>query len=110
MRVDRDESSMQPNHDTPAGGGGNPELHLGKFAITDAPSAGQPEGATMIIKRAAVQTAAKTADPAVPEDAGTDLPLGVMLGLIAYCYERGIFRSDDIARRIGEDPELAKAF
>ncbi len=101
---------MQPNQDNSAGTGGTRELHLGKFAGADAPVPGQPEGATMIIKRAAVQTAAKAADPAVPADDGTDLPLAVMLGLISYCYERGIFRSDDIARRIGEDPELAKAF
>lgn len=98
-----------PNdHHEPAGP--SPGLHLGKFATPEAPATGEPEGATIIIKRAAVQAAAKAADPAAPASADTELPLGVMLGLISYCYARGIFRSDDIARRLREDPELARSF
>ena len=101
---------MQPNLESSGGTPEKPGLNLGKFANPGTAPSGEPEGATLIIKRAAVETAAKSAEPGVTQDADLELPLSVMLGLIAYCYARGIFRSDDIARRLHEQPELAAAF
>ncbi len=101
---------MEPSSESKNPPPAKPELHLGRFVTHDPTPAGEPEGATMIIKRAAVETARNAEKTAGPGDSESDLPLSVMLGLISYCYARGIFRSDDIARRLQEQPELAAAF
>jgi len=33
-----------------------------------------------------------------------------MLGVITYCYVRGVFNSKDIAERLKQEPELRKSF
>ena len=101
---------MHPNQDQPETAAKKPELHLGTFAGPAPTPTGDPEGATMIIRRAAVETASRVVESGADGGTDSDLPLEVMLGLISYCYARGIFRSDDIARRLREQPELAKEF
>jgi hypothetical protein len=100
---------MEPTP-SPGPASGKPELHLGKFAASDLDPSNQPEGATMIIKRAAVETAAQARPAGDPIDPETGLPLSVMLGLITYCYARGVFRSDDIALKLRQEAALKAVF
>ncbi len=87
-----------------------PPLHLDAFATNDLPpTSGADESQTLIIKRAAVSTAAETPDArTVEEEFG--LPLAQMLGLISYCYAKGVFRSEEIAKLLKADPELKSRF
>ena len=86
-------------------------LHLNKFSPrpTESPTPAAPgvdEGATMFIRRAAAETVEQSATPVVvPRDSGT-LPPKNLLGVIAYCYAKGVYRSEDIERELLADPEL----
>jgi len=62
-----------------------------------------------MIRRIAAETAEKNL---TPEEAQTDefgLPLKEMLGVMTYCYARGVFCSKDIAAFLKEEPELRKS-
>jgi hypothetical protein len=88
---------------------GNENMHVGKFATPELPPSAGDEGHTMIIKRAAVATAEDVAGAeAISEEFG--LPLAQMLGVISYCYSKGVFRSEDVAELLRQDPELKARF
>ena len=95
----------------PEGGAAN-NLHLGKFAPgqqTSAPGPEADEGATMFIKRAAAETVQQSAQPVVtPKSAGA-LPAQEMLGAVAYCYAKGVYGSEEIERKMLQDPQLRAA-
>jgi hypothetical protein len=87
------------------------ELHLGKFAPTIPGADAQTgEGETMFIRRAAVQTVEKNLQPAEQQSDEFGLPMKEMLGVITYCYARGVFFSGAIADLLKKEPELRKAF
>ena len=89
-------------------------LHLAKFS-PDVPagSAENPpttEGETMFIRRTtekAVETKLQLDGHEILE---FGLPLKFMLGVITYCYARGVFNSGEIAARLKAEPELRKSF
>jgi hypothetical protein len=89
-------------------------LRLGKFAPSvEAPPGQAPqtgEGETMFIKRAAAETVEKNLQPAEQQSDEFGLPVKEMLGVITYCYARGVFWSAEIAERLKKEPELRKAF
>jgi len=100
---------MNPNE-----GSGDQPLNLKKFA----PAAGREaeaapagsEGETVFIRKTAALSAAQIADAARQEDERFGLPVKEMLGVITYCYVRGVFSSKEIAERLGTEPDLRKAF
>src|SRR5258706_7984494 len=67
------------------------------------------EGETFFIKRTAAATVQKQFHPAEQESTEFGLPLKEMLGLITYCYARGVFNSAEIARLLKQEPILAKS-
>jgi hypothetical protein len=88
-------------------------LNLGKFKpATKAEQPQEPslnEGETMFIRRTTAAAVEGRFDPAAQQTAEFGLPLKEMLGVITYCYSRGIFNSGEIAARLKQDPELCKA-
>src|SRR5262245_11400477 len=53
----------------------------------------------------------RTADSAIQQKVdAAGLPVQVMLGIICYCYVRGVFSSKEIADRIEEEQSLRKCF
>jgi hypothetical protein len=89
-------------------------LNLGKFAAGaggddgSEPQAG--EGQTLFIKKTAAQSSEQRPDSGRKGDDEFGLPIKDMLGLISYCYVRGVFSSKEIAERLKREPELRKQF
>lgn len=88
--------------------GGSDDLHLKKFAGPEADPA--DDGQTMVIRRAAVATAAKVAPEEEDFEKEFGMPLAQMLGIVCHCYARGVFRSDDVAGLIRNEKALREAF
>lgn len=85
-------------------------LNLGKFA-SPAPAAGnEREGQTAFLHRVAAETVERSLGPEAATNTEFGLPLKQMLGIITYCYARGLFCSPDIARHLRSDPELRRPF
>jgi len=88
-------------------------LNLAPFAPgrkTPAPSPGSTppdeEGITMIVAQAAADVAQKKPDPATPTPPP---PRPEMLGAVAYSYAKGVYRSEDISRKMEGNPEYRAA-
>ena len=85
-------------------------LHLNKFAPDQSPMPPQADdGATVFIRRAAVETVEQSAVPVVAPSVGNKLPAREMLGAIVYCYAKGIFSSQDIEERMMRDAGLRQS-
>ena len=89
-------------------------LNLKKFAPgltgeTD-PSGPEGEGQTLFIKKTAAGSVAQLPDSAQPPGDEFGLPHKDMLGVITYCYVRGVFSSKEIAERLKQEPQLRKSF
>jgi hypothetical protein len=90
-------------------------LNLAKFkpAAPDAPvpppPSGEGEGETMFIRRTTAAAVEAKFEPAAQQTPEFGLPLKEMLGVITYCYARGVFNSGEIAARLRQEPELRKA-
>lgn len=82
-------------------------LNLGKFD----PAKGNEavgEGETLFIRRTAAAVAEQKLGPtATSNEFG--LPLKEMLGVITYCYARGVFPSGAIAELLRQTPELSRS-
>jgi hypothetical protein len=89
-------------------------LNLGKFAptakIPDPQTPPEGEGETMFIRRTTAAAVETKLQPTAPESSEFGLPMKEMLGVITYCYARGVFNSGEIAARLKKEPELVKAF
>jgi len=97
---------MSPNAPKPSSSS-NPEttlFHLGQFVpeATPAPPAACEESVTTLIARAAAETCQEK-HVVVPKNAG---PVGAesMLGVVSYCYMKGVYSSSDIEQRMYDDP------
>ena len=89
-------------------------LNLKKFAPV---AGGEPdpmvtgmEGQTMFIRKTAANSVAQLTDDARKDDDKYGIPVKDMLGLITYCYVRGVFSSKEISERLNREPELRKRF
>ena len=82
-------------------------LNLAQFAPGRKPAESPPseEGMTMIVERAAAEVAQKNASGG----AGGPAPAKEMLGAVAYSYAKGVYRSEDIARKMETNPEYSEA-
>lgn len=89
-------------------------LHLAKFAPSveakTADATTTTDGETMFIRRTTAVTVETKLHPDAQQAREFGLPLEVMLGVITYCYARGVFNSGEIAVRLKGEPELRKAF
>lgn len=85
-------------------------LHLNKFAPDQSTMPPQADdGATVFIRRAAVETVDQSSSPVTAPSVGNKLPAREMLGAIVYCYAKGIFSSQEIEERMMRDAELRKS-
>lgn len=85
-------------------------LHLDKI-IEPAreESTAQPaadESATVFIARAAAETAREHPTPVVMPKEASALPPESMLGVVSYCYSKGVYGSNDIGRKLAQDPAV----
>jgi len=84
-------------------------LHLNKFAPGQSGGApAEADSPTLFIRKAAEQAAEKSAQPVVAPK-GAALPPRQMLGAVAYAYAKGVFCSEDIERRMLQDPQFRAA-
>jgi hypothetical protein len=74
---------------------------------TQPPQASTDDSITLLIERAACEVAAKEGQPVVAPK-GT-IPAKEMLGAVTYSYAKGVYRSEDIARKMDSDPEFRAA-
>jgi hypothetical protein len=100
--------SDTPHKPTPEGD--TVALNLAAFAPgqkqKQAPSTPpEEEGMTMIIGKAAAEVV--QANAAKPSSAPS--PSKELLGAVAYSYAKGVYRSEDIARKMGNDPKYSEA-
>ena len=102
------------NDPIPSTGHVEPPLNLKKFAPVPGgdpnPVITGDEGKTVFIRKTAILSAGQMADAARKEDDKFGLPVKDMLGVITYCYVRGVFSSKEIAEKLGREPELRKGF
>ena len=66
------------------------------------------ESITLLIDRAACEVAAAKEGQPVVAPKGT-IPAKEMLGAVTYSYAKGVYRSEDIARKMDSDPEFRAA-
>lgn len=83
-------------------------LHLGQF-LSDLANKPEPEESpTMVIRKAAEQAAAQSAHPlGAPQK--SRLSPERMVGVLAYAYAKGVYRSEDIERKMRQDPQVQAA-
>jgi hypothetical protein len=102
---------VEPNNQASSGGkaasGAKPDttiLHLDKLAPGVAPEASEDESMTGFIAKAAAQTVQQSPTPVVvPNDRGS-VPPESMLGVVSYCYAKGVYGSKEIGRKMAQDP------
>lgn len=84
-------------------------LHVHQFLPARPEACSEPiEGPTLIIKKAAEEIAGQSPQPLVAPK-GSTLPPQHMLGAVAYAYAKGVYRSEDIERKMLQDPEFRQA-
>ena len=88
-------------------------LHLDKFGpqpTAPVPLPAPADSPTIVIKRAAAQVSAQSPQPVLlPKDGGGALSPNEMLGAVSYAYAKGVYRSEDIERKMTQDPALRAA-
>lgn len=104
---------MNPEKPTPPPDDQTTVLNMGKFVPRpnpEAPTSAAEEGATIVIRRAASKVVEQTGgEVVVPRGGGNALPPKEMLGAVAYAYAKGVYRSEDIERKMVHDPAVRQA-
>ncbi len=79
-------------------------LHLDQLIPGSAPVAAPEGSVTEFIAKVAAETVKESPTPVVvPKDAGPLAPES-MLGVVSYCYAKGIYGSDEIGRKMNQNP------
>jgi len=101
----------KPQPTPPPPKGDTTTLHLDKIvgpATAEATDAG--ESATVFIAKAAAETVREHPTPVVvPKDA-TAVSAESMLGVVSYCYSKGVYGSNDIGRKLAQDPAVRATY
>jgi len=72
-----------------------------------ADSAAQDETITgFVVRRAAGETCEKSPHPVVSPETDNALPSESMLGVISYCYAKGVYSSSEIEQKLLIDPAV----
>jgi hypothetical protein len=80
------------------------ELHLDQL-MPGSTAAASPEGSvTAFIARAAAETVRESPTPVVVPKAAGPVPPESMLGVVSYCYAKGVYGSNDIGRKLNQNP------
>jgi hypothetical protein len=98
------------SHDANNASGDNPKaerettvLNLGQLAPGNAPAASPESSVTAFAAKAAAETIKESSRPVVvPKTAGA-VPPESMLGVVSYCYAKGVYGSDDIGRKLNQN-------
>jgi len=102
------------DHTIPSQGKAEAPLNLNKFGSGPLggvdPAAPDAGGQTLFIKKTAAESVARSPGSAAQDGGDSGLATQDMLGLITYCYVRGVFSSKEIAERLKGEPELRKRF
>jgi hypothetical protein len=86
-------------------------INIHKFAGQSPPADTTRDlGQTEFIKRSAAETLEESDKALAPQTTEFGLPVQEMLGVIAYCYVKGVFCSPDIAELLKNDPTLRSKF
>ena len=86
-------------------------MNLQKFARSGGEGTeAEAEGQTMFIKKSAARLAEQQALAGQEGTQDFGLPIKDMLGVISYCYVRGVFSSKEIAEKLRQEPALRKSF
>ena len=81
-------------------------LHLDKLVSTGTEGPDSDTSVTAFIARAAAETVEHSSKPVVlPKDGGS-IPAASMLGVVSYCYTKGVFASENIGRKLAGDPSV----
>lgn len=81
-------------------------LHLDKLVSAGTEGPDSDTSVTAFIARAAAETMEHSPKPVVVPKDGGSIPAGSMLGVVSYCYTKGVFASDDIGRKLASDPSI----
>jgi len=81
-------------------------LHLDKLVSTSTEGPDSDTSVTAFIARTAAETVELSSKPVVVPKDGGSIPAGSMLGVVSYCYTKGVFASDDIGRKLASDPSV----
>ena len=105
---------MEQNKPSPEPESQSTVLHMEKFLPSKAPpppaAAKQDVSATIVIQQAAREVAEHSPQPVVvPKGPGNALKPDAMLGAVSYAYAKGVFRSEDIERKLVQDPAVRAA-
>jgi len=90
--------------DSPKAGEGTAHLHLGQLAPGSPAAASPKESVTAFVAKAAAQTVKESPVPVVVPKTAGPLPPESMLGVVSYCYAKGVYGSNDIGRKLNQDP------
>lgn len=85
---------------------GKKELHLNKFSEPLISSPAQAEGETIFVRQAAYETAGRILSPEELNSTEFGIPVKDLVGVITYCYARGVFHSVAIADLLRQDTTL----
>jgi Transposase domain (DUF772) len=104
-RVSRmnDDVKSAPN-DNPKKERETAELHLGQLAPGHAPAASSEDTVTAFVAKAAAETIKESSKPVVVPKTAGPVPPESMLGAVSYCYAKGVYGSNDIGRKLNQDP------
>jgi len=79
-------------------------LHLNQLAPGHAPTASPEDTVTAFVARAAAETVKESPVPVVVPKTAGPVPPESMLGVVSYCYAKGVYGSNDIGRKLNQDP------
>lgn len=99
-----DASNLAPRDQGPPPERLEPVLHLGPIVSPPAVPPNDEESLTGFIAKAAQDTVEHSLKPVViPKDGGS-IPPQTMLGVVSYCYTKGVYASEDIGRELVKEP------
>ncbi len=100
-----DTSNSAPRANPEPKGHREPVLHLGPLVSSTADSTStEAETLTGFISKAAHEVAEHSATPVVVPKDGGSIPAKAMLGVVSYCYTKGVYASEDIERELVKEP------
>ena len=100
-----DDASKAVPHNVQNNGPEEPELHLGPIiAPTEAAAPAAEETLTGFIAKAAHEVIEQSPTPVVVPQDGGSIPAETMLGVVSYCYTKGVYASEDIGRELSQEP------
>lgn len=98
----------QPEPTAPQSSEDTSHLNLSKLIAPGnaAHSAERDTSVTAFVARTAAEVLQNSGKPVVQPRNGGGVPPQTMLGVVSYCYSKGIYSSEEIERKLLQDPAL----